>query len=649
MTPDEDVPAEEFKIYSNPLFDEDEINFDKLYPHCFNVKSDFVESLLNQIPKSDFNFKEEIRLIENLMYDNSSPRPPKELNAKIADIIVESIPSLPIPEVKNIVEQPVERGNRIEKSLQNFRVIRKSSISFNNTSQISSIHAIASILSTKEPEHPLSMGYEHLIITTETNSDEVTESNAKNLLPIPSECEVTSEDEIECDMPAKDDCSPVFTTFSNPLFNNNDDLVLNVNLSSSTSNNEFLNPKKKIEIKSWLEDNRIIDSLVSLDEIEYFYTFPTSEELEYHEWLLKYPKPSWDTTSIIDHHLEEVVFGKPFARKTGLVYDQEEGTITFEKDNKKITFKMPYKMEAFNHIDFKDVNMDFIPPFVLENNDDHGKTYYSDSLTLGPEYREDESISKEIRHLMKLEREAKRHKGEVKKFLNKNEEEIFTDAGEGVRIYPDGELIGIPCKHDVAAYWNMALNDRVTPPPKVWVNPFCWLTTWRETYSHKVEPINWTNYYERSTCPTILLPPKKKKKRSKHEDEPFVKDGGNNAEASGSASRKAQQVEPTVGRDSLGGSGLGAVIGLSVADCTGGASGKDYAQNVKNQSKTRQNQHKIGSQHQKPDQQAFFSRNQAMKPKKSKESKFRVYSCQLSKVKSREKDKSKFQGLKLPI
>ncbi|GJT83735.1 hypothetical protein Tco_1058077 [Tanacetum coccineum] len=44
-----------------------------------------------------------------------------------------------------------------------------------------------------------------------------------------------------------------------------------------------------------------------------------------------------------------------------------------------------------------------MPPFVLESNDDHGKTYYSDSLTLGPEYREDKSISKEIRHLMKLE------------------------------------------------------------------------------------------------------------------------------------------------------------------------------------------------------------------------------------------------------
>nr|GEW47735.1 hypothetical protein [Tanacetum cinerariifolium] len=117
--PDEDVPAEEFKIYLNPLFDEDKINFDKLDPHCFNVESDFVESLLNrdtfidfsskfdfsgelahikpEIPKSDFDFEEEIRLIENLLYDNSFPRPPEELNAEIADTIIESIPLLLIP------------------------------------------------------------------------------------------------------------------------------------------------------------------------------------------------------------------------------------------------------------------------------------------------------------------------------------------------------------------------------------------------------------------------------------------------------------------------------------------------------------------------------------------------------------------------
>nr|GEX81639.1 hypothetical protein [Tanacetum cinerariifolium] len=56
------------------------------------------------------------------------------------------------------------------------------------------------------------MGYEHLSIPLETKSDEVTESNAENLLPILSECEVTLEDKRECDVlvcedsSASDDC-----------------------------------------------------------------------------------------------------------------------------------------------------------------------------------------------------------------------------------------------------------------------------------------------------------------------------------------------------------------------------------------------------------------------------------------------------------
>nr|GEV13960.1 hypothetical protein [Tanacetum cinerariifolium] len=66
-------------------------------------------------------------------------------------------------EVKNVVEQQAERRNQLE--------------------------------------HLLSMGYEHLSITSEIESDEVTESNAENLLPIPSKCEVTLEDKKECDLP----------------------------------------------------------------------------------------------------------------------------------------------------------------------------------------------------------------------------------------------------------------------------------------------------------------------------------------------------------------------------------------------------------------------------------------------------------------
>ncbi|GKE24437.1 hypothetical protein Tco_1435949, partial [Tanacetum coccineum] len=82
------------------------------------------------------------------------------------------------------------------------------------------------------------------------------------------------------------------------------------------------------------------------------------------------------------------------------------------------------------------------------------------------------------------------------------------------------ELTGIPCMHAVAACWNIALNDRATPPSETWINP----------------------------C-------------------------GNNSEASGSASRQAQQTEPAVGQDGSGGYGVGAIIGLFAAAGEGGAGG----------------------------------------------------------------------------
>ncbi|GKA62945.1 hypothetical protein Tco_0762464, partial [Tanacetum coccineum] len=119
---DEDVPKE---IYSNPLFDE-EIISTKIDPHHFNAESDLIESLLNQdtsiisspkidslleefsgelahidlistkIDEADFNPEEEIRLVEKLLYDNSSPRPPKEFNSKNYDAVIKSFSPSPI-------------------------------------------------------------------------------------------------------------------------------------------------------------------------------------------------------------------------------------------------------------------------------------------------------------------------------------------------------------------------------------------------------------------------------------------------------------------------------------------------------------------------------------------------------------------------
>ncbi|GKE77356.1 hypothetical protein Tco_1543476, partial [Tanacetum coccineum] len=49
------------------------------------------------IKETDFDLEEEICLVENLSYDNSSPRPPEEHNVEIADTIVESLSSSPNP------------------------------------------------------------------------------------------------------------------------------------------------------------------------------------------------------------------------------------------------------------------------------------------------------------------------------------------------------------------------------------------------------------------------------------------------------------------------------------------------------------------------------------------------------------------------
>nr|GEV54843.1 reverse transcriptase domain-containing protein [Tanacetum cinerariifolium] len=73
------------------------------------------------------------------------------------------------------------------------------------------------------------MWYEHLITTPVTKLDEVTESSAKNLVRIPSEYEVTSDNESEYNEPIKDDSSLAFTAFTNPLFNDKDDFTSNDN------------------------------------------------------------------------------------------------------------------------------------------------------------------------------------------------------------------------------------------------------------------------------------------------------------------------------------------------------------------------------------------------------------------------------------
>ncbi|GJR81302.1 hypothetical protein Tco_0152087 [Tanacetum coccineum] len=130
-----DDSSPNFTAFSNPLFDsngdftfsddesfsEEDIN--PLYNEIdsipqgndndhFNAEYDIIESLLNRdtsmvsSPKIDSLLKEfseeDIRLVEKLLYDNSSPRPPEELNSEIFDAIIESFSLLTTKVVDDI-------------------------------------------------------------------------------------------------------------------------------------------------------------------------------------------------------------------------------------------------------------------------------------------------------------------------------------------------------------------------------------------------------------------------------------------------------------------------------------------------------------------------------------------------------------------
>ncbi|GKA60778.1 hypothetical protein Tco_0760185 [Tanacetum coccineum] len=98
-------------------------------------------------------------------------------------------------------------------------------------SQIPPSNAITPVLPTIEPEGSLSMGDEHLSTIPEKESDESIKSSVEDLVPIPSESEDTSGSDSECDLLSCNDFSPInvseekSVTFSNPLFDSNDDFT----------------------------------------------------------------------------------------------------------------------------------------------------------------------------------------------------------------------------------------------------------------------------------------------------------------------------------------------------------------------------------------------------------------------------------------
>ncbi|GKC33981.1 hypothetical protein Tco_1046365 [Tanacetum coccineum] len=112
-------------------------------------------------------------------------------------------------------------------------------------SQISPSIAITPVLLTLEPEDSLIMGGEELSTILEKESDEFINSSVGDLVPIPRESEDTSGSDNDYDLPSCDDSSPInvyeekYVTFSNPLFDSNDDFT--------SSNDESLSDEDVLE------------------------------------------------------------------------------------------------------------------------------------------------------------------------------------------------------------------------------------------------------------------------------------------------------------------------------------------------------------------------------------------------------------------
>ncbi|GKD50792.1 hypothetical protein Tco_1279768 [Tanacetum coccineum] len=138
-------------------------------------------------------------------------------------------------------------------------------------SQIPQSIAITPVFPTMEPEDSLNIRDGYLSTIPEKKLDKVIKSSVKDLVPIPSESEDTSNNGNECDFPFCD--NPV--TFSNPLFDSNDDFT--------SSDDKLLLEEDDIESKDSYVSNLheqalLVTYLSELNEDECF--DPGGDEIE---------------------------------------------------------------------------------------------------------------------------------------------------------------------------------------------------------------------------------------------------------------------------------------------------------------------------------------------------------------------------------
>ncbi|GJS85638.1 hypothetical protein Tco_0752179 [Tanacetum coccineum] len=134
------------------------------------------------------------------------------------------------------------------------------------------------------------MGDKHLDTISETESEKVIKSSVENLVPIPSEYEDFSDNGSECDMPVCDD----FTTFSNPLFDSNDDFTSSDDKSLSNEDEADFDLEEEI----CLVENLSYDNSSPRP--------PEERNSENVDTIIESPSPSPIPVEDSDSHMEEI-------------------------------------------------------------------------------------------------------------------------------------------------------------------------------------------------------------------------------------------------------------------------------------------------------------------------------------------------------
>nr|GEU47018.1 hypothetical protein [Tanacetum cinerariifolium] len=273
---------------SNPCYDSNYFSFDQIEPQHYAVNPSlsiqnerdnhelFINELIQQKLQNEFA-QPFLAIVITLDLPTVEP----EDSLRIGDEHLDTIPKTELDEfikssVENLVPNPSESEDDINPSLsiQNERDNHELFINEliqqklqNEFAQPFLAIVITLDLPTVEPEDSLRIGDEHLDTIPKTELDEFIKSSVENLVPNPSE----SEDDSECDVPACDD----FTTFSNLLFDADDDFSSSVDKSFSDENISkeiYSNPLvdeeiiyMKIDPHHFNAESNLIESLLNHD------------------------------------------------------------------------------------------------------------------------------------------------------------------------------------------------------------------------------------------------------------------------------------------------------------------------------------------------------------------------------------------------